>query len=622
MRRAAALAALAAGAGAAELHVDARGGSDAADGSAGSPLRSIAAAQQAARRLRRQGHAAVDVHVSGSHQLGATLELGPEDAGVSWRAAHPGAAVHGGAQVPVSAFKPWKDGILVADLSGMPGLQLGQVQGSAGLGSCANAKAELYFNGERQVLARYPNIGSDGFWVFLNAAKESADGSAVIMDDGTAKRAAGWTQEKDLWVHGYWKFDWADGYGRVSAVTLQNKSLMIDPKTPLVYNQVLHNARWYAVNALSELDAAGEYYIDRSSKQLYFKPPGGALKDTDSVMLSNLTTVMTVRDTSGVRIEGLEVRYGSSTNLMADNVSDSRIRDCNLGCTGGHALWVHGTRNQVVNNTARWTGCRGFNIEGGDLRTLSRGDNLVEGNTIEFFSAWKRTYMPALAWGGVGNTYRGNIIRNGPHTAAQGGGNDNVFDGNTFDTLAYEVDDTGAWYAGRSWAKRNNTLINNVFKNVKNVVKTYLGSPSVQAVYNDDQLSDNSFINNTFIDCHVGLFLGGGRHHTATGNKFIRCGTPLHIDARGLTWQKDYCTPPGGHFFTELNSLDYTHPPYSTHYPELLNITTDSPCVPVHNRIADSLWCGSEKFHDFSDKDQSAWHVTLSNNVKQDSLCQ
>jgi len=76
--------------------------------------------------------------------------------------------------------------------------------------------------------------------------------------------------------------------------------------------------------------------------------------------------------------------------------------------------------------------------------------------------------MPGLGWSGVGNTYRRNVVRNGPHTAAEGGGNDNLFDGNYFDTLAYEVDDTGAWYAGRSWAKRNNTLINNVFVNVTN----------------------------------------------------------------------------------------------------------------------------------------------------------
>jgi len=222
---------------------------------------------------------------------------------------------------------------------------------------------------------------------------------------------------------------------------------------------------------------------------------------------------------------------------------------------------VSGERIQVFNNTAVEIGCKGFVINGGDTKTLARGDIVVEGNHIEAFSQWKRTYMPALSWNGVGNTYRHNTLRNGPHTAAQGGGNDNIFDGNYFDTLTYEVDDTGAWYSGRTWAKRNNTLINNVFVNVTNKVKTYLGAPSVQAVYNDDQLSGNIFRNNTFIDCHCGVFIGGGRHHVVEHNRFIRTETPVHVDARGLKWQKEYCEPPDGHFWVELNSLNYKQPP-------------------------------------------------------------
>merc|ERR1712080_808050 len=120
---------------------------------------------------------------------------------------------------------------------------------------------------------------------------------------------------------------------------------------------------------------------------------------------------------------------------------------------GGSSMSVSGQRIQIMNNTAAGMGCKGFIISGGDVKTLAQGDILVEDNHIEAFSQWKRTYTPGLAWSGVGNVYRHNTLRNGPHTAAQGGGNDNLFDGNLFDTLTYEVDDTGAWYSGRSWAK-------------------------------------------------------------------------------------------------------------------------------------------------------------------------
>ena len=41
---------------------------------------------------------------------------------------------------------------------------------------------------------------------------------------------------------------------------------------------------------------------------------------------------------------------------------------------------------------------------------------------ISKWSNWKRTYTPGLAWGGVGNTYSGNSIYNGPHAGILGGG--------------------------------------------------------------------------------------------------------------------------------------------------------------------------------------------------------
>lgn len=154
---------------------------------------------------------------------------------------------------------------------------------------------------------------------------------------------------------------------------------------------------------------------------------------------------------------------------------------------------------------------------------------------------------------------------------------------------------------------------------MKNLVKTYLGSPSVQAIYNDDQLSDNTFTNNTFSDCHDGLFIGGGRRHVVRGNRFIRVGTPFHLDDRGESWQKDYCSPPDGHFWTELNGLNYKSPPYSLRYPELLNI--DRPCVPVHNVIEGNTWCGSSNFADVSATQAKGWGSTLSGNKEDAAMC-
>ena len=67
-------------------------------------------------------------------------------------------------------------------------------------------------------------------------------------------------------------------------------------------------------------------------------------------------------------------------------------------------------------------------------------------------------------------------------------GNDCLFTGNYIHDLCYEVTDSGAFYSGRSWISGGNVVANNVFSNIFTKEKVYLGSPSVQAIYLDDQV--------------------------------------------------------------------------------------------------------------------------------------
>jgi hypothetical protein len=135
-------------------------------------------------------------------------------------------------------------------------------------------------------------------------------------------------------------------------------------------------------------------------------------------------------------------------------------------------------------------------------------------------------------------------------------------------------------------------------------------------------LSDNSFINNTFVDCQCGVFIGGGRHHTVKGNRFYHVVTPFHLDDRGLGWfqqKTNYCKPPNGTFFQELDALDYTHPPYSTKYPELLPLAHNAhSCYPENNVIEDNRWCGAgtKSFSDVTDSQIKEWGSMAANNVQ------
>ena len=155
-----------------------------ADGSAAAPFRSVAEARDALRALQPlpAGGATVLLH-EGTHRPFALTDVdsGRSDAPITYAAA-PGeaATVSGAVPVPASAFKPWTKGsvpgIVVADLAplGITAAHLGSMrypvsEGSMGFGSCQHDKAELFFGGEAQTLARFPNKAADGSWRFLYA---------------------------------------------------------------------------------------------------------------------------------------------------------------------------------------------------------------------------------------------------------------------------------------------------------------------------------------------------------------------------------------------------------------------------------------------------------------------
>ena len=67
-------------------------------------------------------------------------------------------------------------------------------------------------------------------------------------------------------------------------------------------------------------------------------------------------------------------------------------------------------------------------------------------------------------------------------------GNDCLFEYNFLSDLCYEVTDSGAFYSGRSWIDRGNVIQHSTFKNIITTERVYLGYPSVQAIYLDDQV--------------------------------------------------------------------------------------------------------------------------------------
>ena len=76
--------------------------------------------------------------------------------------------------------------------------------------------------------------------------------------------------------------------------------------------------------------------------------------------------------------------------------------------------------------------------------------------------------------------------------------------------------------------------------------------------------------------------------------------------------------------FGNLEKLNYKHPPYSVHYPELLTIEGDHPCMAVGNDISGNTYCHSKsmgqmkpiEFINVNATTVASWYSTMSNNVE------
>ncbi|CAI8007342.1 hypothetical protein GBAR_LOCUS5158 [Geodia barretti] len=339
-----------------------------------------------------------------------------------------------------------------------------------------------------------------------------------------------------------------------------------------------------------------------------FKPPAdevGCVSVGESVITMDTVSHMTVT--------GFKVGCTRQTAITATSVSYVELANMSVVHSGDRGVYLSGYNSTVRNITVEGNGCGGIGMTGGDQLSLTRGNNLLTQCLVTDWSRWKRTYQPGISWGGVGNNFTNNRLSNAPHAGILGGGNDCLFEFNSLSDLCYEVTDSGAFYTGRSWIDRGNVIRHSTFTNIATTEKVYLGSPSVQAIYLDDQMSGYMIYNNTFINCHAGSFIGGGRRNQVLNNTYYNCSLAVHVDNRGMTWQADECKE-GGPFDQQLQSVHYQSPPWSVHYPQLVHIFQDHPCVPVYNTVEDNQYCHGE-FIDVTAEETREWLDTVANNT-------
>ena len=330
---------------AAEIHV-APVGNDQNPGTPTAPLKTLAAARDAVRKLA--GKEPVTVWLAdGVYYLTETLVFTSADSGtagqpVVYRAEHEGGAVLSGGMKLDLKWAPYRAGIF-------------QAKTPAGL-----AMDQLFLNGRRQHMARYPNYDPNA---------RQFNGSAA--DAIAPERAARWHDPAGGFIHAMHSALWGDMHWRILG-RKADRSLDYEGGWQNNRSSPMHKQFRFVENIREELDAPGEWFHDARAGTLYLFPPAGVDLQTATMEVVRLRHLIEFNGTKEkpvkfITLRGLTFRHAARTFMdnrepllrsdwttyrggavVFNGAEDAAIEDCDFDQLGGNTIFINNYNRRLA----------------------------------------------------------------------------------------------------------------------------------------------------------------------------------------------------------------------------------------------------------------------------------
>jgi hypothetical protein len=373
------------------FHVSASG-DDSNSGTEKSPFATLFGAQQAVRKNKKSAPVTILVH-EGTYYLNGPLSLTPQDSGseqapIIYEAA-PGqrVTISGGRRL-VGNWKPHKDGILMAEVA--RGLDFTQ----------------LFVNGKRQIRARYPNFdpSDPGKSGYVQAAGSISAGAvnpyAGPNDDMTFSAQAPrgvhfdpatfsgkkWAHPEDAEIHIFQSSYWGNLQWKIKAIDFGTSSIwfgdggqQIGAKWSTHPAAVNEKSRFFIENVFEELDAPGEWFLDRNKSILYYYPEAGVDLRTALIEVPLLEHAIEFKGTQidpveHISLRGFRIAQTVSTYLksyevpslsdwsihrggalFAEGTRSCSVQDCWFDAVGGNAIFVNNFNREFAVRGCKFT---------------------------------------------------------------------------------------------------------------------------------------------------------------------------------------------------------------------------------------------------------------------------
>lgn len=564
-------------------------GNDSNDGSFASPFRTIKKAQEEVRKIvANDSKANVVVAVMAGEYNEAGITFSKEDSGENTVYTSYGdgeVIINGGMSLNSEDFvdvsgdaleripQEQRENVKMLDLNkyGIDVSDYGEIK-AVGAYSTENyydnkpekAECEIFFNSQRMNVARYPNDGfltegevlsvgdpyekdgkKDESWL----ERRNQEGGTFKIDNDTFNRVSSWKSLDDVWMFGYFFWDWADMSTPVKSFNKDENSITTEYCSKYGFKE---GGKYYFFNVLEELDTKGEYYIDRENNVLYIYPPED-LESADIMISLTTDNVLKCDETAkNVTIDGFTIE-GTRGNGVAILGESCEIKNCVVKNAAGVGVEVRGTNNKITNSEVCFVG-KDAVILGGEHEEFTKENNVAQNCLLHDFGQVQKTYISGVTIKGAYNKATHNEIFNAPHMGISLSGNNNEISYNNIHDVVLQSSDAGAIYTGFSLSSYGNVVSYNCIHDIGS------GEFTPSAIYFDDNSSGQTAYGNVLINIpSYGFLIGGGRDNQINDNLIINAKLGFHYDDRVYDgfhndgWYKPNCEKRDGNFWKKYD---------------------------------------------------------------------
>ncbi len=437
---------------------------------------------------------------------------------------------------------------------------------------------ELFFNGKPMTLAKYPPEGN------LTITSVSTEGK-VTLGYGTDEAPGNWNMTNaDIWVHGWFKYDWRDQRQHVQSIDSVNHTITLDPPNSV---EGYGKDQWfYFENVLEGMDTPGEYYLDRKTGILYFLPPANLSTGKATVSMAN-DNLVRINKSSNIMLRNLTFEYTRGNAIQfseSDHISivNSVIRNIGAGAVKADKENTSGIYNSVIHDV----GTFGISLSDENRGTLTGGRNFAVSNKIYRTGRWIMNQSGSHPINLVGDSgyVSHNEIYEDPYLGVLLSGNNHIAEYNEIYDVMKIANDGGGIYVYGDLNARGTMIKYNYIHDIYGIP----GDNFANGIYIDEATPGTTLFGNVLNTISPGrtedeggaLEIGGGRNTIIENNIVMNTKSGIMLGIWSNIAAK---------LGILANGLQ-TRDPYSLYYPEGAGLTTSSGLVPEGTVVARNIF--------------------------------